>query len=50
MARTSFTSVGSEADSPEPLLRPAPATDHDAEKLEVEDPGLGYYAEKFPYK
>jgi hypothetical protein len=35
MARTSFTSVGSEADSPEPLLRPAPATDHDAEKLEV---------------
>jgi hypothetical protein len=32
--RTSFTSVGSSADSPELLLRPSPATDHDAEKLE----------------
>jgi hypothetical protein len=35
MAKTSFTSVGSSADSPEPLLRPWPATGHDAEKLEV---------------
>jgi hypothetical protein len=48
--RTSFTSVGSSADSPEPLLKPSPATDHDAEKLEVEDPDLGYDAENFPYK
>jgi hypothetical protein len=35
MARTSFTSVGSEADSPAPLLRPSPAMDHDPEKFEV---------------
>jgi hypothetical protein len=47
---TSFTSVGSSADSPELLLRPSPATDHDAEKLEVSDPDLGYYAENFPSK
>jgi hypothetical protein len=32
---TSFTSVGSSADSPAPLLRPSPATDQDAEKLDV---------------
>jgi hypothetical protein len=44
---TSFTSAGSEADSPEPLLRPSPATDHDAEKLDVYDPDLGYDAENF---
>jgi hypothetical protein len=50
MARTSFTSVGSEADSPELLLRPSPATGHAAEMLDVYDPYLGYYAEKFPYK
>jgi hypothetical protein len=50
MARTSFTSVGSEADSPAPLLRPSPATDHDAETLDVEDPDLGYNAETFPYR
>ena len=48
MAKASFTSVGSEADSPEPLLRPSPATDHDAEKLDVYDPDLGYDAENFP--
>jgi hypothetical protein len=48
MARTFFTAVGSEADSPEPLLRPSPATGHDAETLEVDDPDLGYDAEHFP--
>jgi hypothetical protein len=35
MARTSLTSVGSEADSPVPLLRPSPATGHAAEILDV---------------
>jgi hypothetical protein len=35
MARTSFTSVGSEADSPEPILRPLPATGYDAKILGV---------------
>ena len=35
MARTSFTSVGSEADSPELLLRPSPATGHADEILDV---------------
>jgi hypothetical protein len=50
MAKTSFTSVGSSADAPQPLLRPSPATGHDAEKLEVYDPDLGYNAENFPYK
>jgi hypothetical protein len=47
---TSFTMVGNSADSPEPLLRPLPATGLDAEILDVSDPDLGYYAEKFPYK
>jgi hypothetical protein len=50
MDTTSLTSVGSEADSPAPLLRPSPATDHDAEELAVSDPDFGYYAETFPYK
>jgi hypothetical protein len=36
MARTSFTSVGSEADSPESLLKPSPAMGHAAEILDVE--------------
>jgi hypothetical protein len=35
MARTSFTSVGSSADSSQPILRPWPATGHDAEMIEV---------------
>jgi hypothetical protein len=48
--KTSFTSVGNSADSPEPLLRPAPATGHDAETLEVYDPDLGYDAQNFPDK
>jgi hypothetical protein len=34
MARTSFTSVGSEVDSPELLLRPSPARGHAAEILD----------------
>jgi hypothetical protein len=33
--KTFFTLVGNSADSPEPILRPSPATGHDAEKLEV---------------
>jgi len=33
--KTSLTSVGSSADSPEPFLRPSPATGHDAEMLDV---------------
>jgi hypothetical protein len=45
-----FTSVGNSADSPEPLLKPSPATGHVAEILGVYDPDLGYYAAKFPYK
>jgi hypothetical protein len=35
MARTSFTSVGSSADSPEPPLAPSPAMGHAAEILDV---------------
>jgi hypothetical protein len=46
--RTSFTSVGSEADSPELLLRSPPVTDHDAETLDVSDLDFGYDAENFP--
>jgi hypothetical protein len=45
MARTSLTSVGSEADLPEPLLRLSPATGPDADMLEVYDPDSGYNAE-----
>jgi hypothetical protein len=32
---TSFTPVGNCPDSPKPILRPSPATGHDAEMLEV---------------
>jgi hypothetical protein len=35
MAKASFTPVGNSADSPEPLLRPSPATGHAAEILDV---------------
>jgi hypothetical protein len=35
MAKTSFTSVGNSADSPEPLLRPSPTKGHAAEILDV---------------
>jgi hypothetical protein len=48
MATTSVTSVGSEADAPELLLRPSPVTDHDAEKLDVSDLDFGDDAENFP--
>jgi hypothetical protein len=45
---TSFTLVGNSADSPEPLLRPSPATGHDVDMLEISDPDLGYDAETCP--
>jgi hypothetical protein len=48
MAKTSFTSVGSLADSPAPLLRPSPATGYAAEILDVDDPDLGYDADPCP--
>jgi hypothetical protein len=50
MATTSLTPVGNSADSPAAIQRPSPATGHEAEMLEVEDPDLGYDAENFPYK
>jgi hypothetical protein len=46
MARTSFTSVGSSADSPQPLLRLSPTTGDDAEILDIEHAYFGYDAEK----
>jgi hypothetical protein len=46
--RTSFTSVGSQADSPAPIRRPSPATGHEAEILDVDNPYLSYDAETFP--
>jgi hypothetical protein len=48
MATTSFTPVGNSAELPEPILRPSPATGHDAEILSVEDAYVGYDAENFP--
>jgi hypothetical protein len=50
MATTSLIPVGNSADSPGPPLRPSPATGYAAEILDVYNPYLGYYAEKFPYK
>src|SRR6266850_6213216 len=50
MATTSLTLVGHFAGSPEPILRPSPATGHDAEILGVEDPYVGYDAETCPYQ
>ena len=44
-ARTSWTLVGNSADSPEPLLRPSPATGHEAEILDVSDPCRPYSTE-----
>ena len=41
--------VGNSADAPEPPLRPSPATGHEADMLDVEDPDLGDDAEKFLY-
>jgi hypothetical protein len=45
---TSFTPVGNSADSPELILRPSPATGHDAEIREGYDPSLCYGAANFP--
>ena len=50
MAKTSFMLVGNEAGSPEPFLRPLPATGDDANILGVYDPSLGYNAEDCPYQ
>jgi hypothetical protein len=50
MARTSSTSVGISADSPEPLFRLSPVAGHTAEILDVEDQHCGYDAEKIPYQ
>jgi hypothetical protein len=36
--------------TPEPILRPLPATGHDAEILDVDDPDLGYDVATFPYQ
>jgi len=38
MAMTSLTLAGHGADSPAPLLRPSPATGHEADMLDVYDP------------
>jgi hypothetical protein len=48
MAKTSFTSVGSSADSPARSLRLSSVTGHNAEMFDVEDQDLGYDAETFP--
>jgi hypothetical protein len=45
---TSFMSVGNSADSPAPLLRPSPATGHEADMRDVSDPDVGDDAETFP--
>jgi hypothetical protein len=42
---TSLTSVGHEADSPERLLRPAPATGHEPDMLDADTPAVGDNAE-----
>ena len=44
-----YALVGDSADSPEPIVKPSPATGHSAYKLEEENPYLCYYVEKFPY-
>ena len=41
-AKTSLTSVGKSAGSPEPILRPSPAAGHAAEILSAEDAYLDY--------
>jgi hypothetical protein len=48
MAITSFTLTGNSGESPEPLLRPSPATGDETKILGVDDPDLGYDAEQFP--
>ena len=48
MAMTSLTPVGHGPGSPDPILRPSPATGHEADILDVEDPDVGYDAETCP--
>lgn len=48
MATTSLTSVGNSAGSPDLIVRPSPATGHEADMLGVEDSDLVYDAETFP--
>lgn len=48
-APTSVTPPGNCPDSPEPILRPSPATGHEAEMLEQEDLDSGYDAATRPY-
>jgi hypothetical protein len=50
MATTSLMSVGNAAESPEPILRPSPATGYHADILDVYDPDLGYDTENFLYQ
>jgi hypothetical protein len=49
MAMTSLMSVGNTADSPEPILRPSPASGYHAEILDAYDPDLAYDTENFLY-
>ena len=46
--KTSFTSVGTSADSREPLLRWSLATGHVADILDEYDQDVGYDPETFP--
>ena len=48
--KTWFTSVGSLADSPAPLLRLSPVAGYNAEILDVEAQYFGYDVEKLPYE
>jgi hypothetical protein len=48
MATISLTPVGHGADVPEPILRPSPATGHEADILDAEDPCVGYDADTVP--
>jgi hypothetical protein len=50
MVTTSLALMGICPDSPAPLLRPSPATGHDAAMCDVEDPDLGYDADICPYQ
>jgi hypothetical protein len=48
MATTSWTPVGHSADSPALILRPSPATGHDADIRVGDDPSLCYAAIPVP--
>jgi hypothetical protein len=48
IATASLTPGGHGADAPEPILRPSPATGHEADILDAEDPCLGYDADTVP--